>query len=207
MTTSTQIKNVKVGACNVSYGGVDLGLTSGGVSVEVRTARKTVMIDTFGSNVVVKDFITSRSGSVKVPLTEHDLNKLYAAIPGSTASIADDTDIVLALVVHSQPGVSLDGIARPLILHPCDLPENDLSEDITIPLAAPTGDIAFAYEAGKQRVYEVEFTMYPNETTGELFKIGDASAPSIPVAPGELKFLVLSNGSYLTTPGGTLLTV
>lgn len=35
--SNTHVKNIKLGACKVSFGGVDLGYTKGGVQVEVAT--------------------------------------------------------------------------------------------------------------------------------------------------------------------------
>jgi hypothetical protein len=34
---NTHVKNIKLGACKVSFGGQDLGYTKGGVEVEVST--------------------------------------------------------------------------------------------------------------------------------------------------------------------------
>ena len=48
----------------------------------------------------------------------------------------------------------------------------DITEDFAIPLAGTAGALNFAYKLEDERVFSVEFTGYPDSTTGKLFTIG-----------------------------------
>jgi len=76
-------KNVKLGVCQVTFGGVDLGYTKGGVSVEVATETHKVMVDQFG-NSEINEYIMGRTVKVTCPLAETTLDNLVAIMPGAT---------------------------------------------------------------------------------------------------------------------------
>jgi hypothetical protein len=69
-------------------------------------------------------------------------------------------------------GASLFSTAAPLVLHPYDKADNDLSDDLTVFLANSSGNITYAYKIDAERVYQVEFTGYPVPATKALCKFG-----------------------------------
>ncbi len=75
-------ENVKLGVCSVTFDGVDLGYTQGGVEVTVETQTKKVMVDQFG-NSEINEYILSRSCKAKVPLAETTLENLVRIMPGA----------------------------------------------------------------------------------------------------------------------------
>jgi hypothetical protein len=75
--------NVKLGVCQVIYGGVDLGYTKGGVEVEVQTSTHEVKVDQLGETPI-GELVTGRQVTVKVPLAETTLDNLVAIMPGAT---------------------------------------------------------------------------------------------------------------------------
>lgn len=81
MPSNTQ--NVKLGVCSVTFGGVDLGYTQGGVEVTVATQTKKVMVDQFGQSEI-NEYIMGRTCSAKVPLAETTLDNLVTIMPGAT---------------------------------------------------------------------------------------------------------------------------
>ncbi|MCK1543424.1 hypothetical protein IVB12_16020 [Bradyrhizobium sp. 179] len=81
MPSNTQ--NVKLGVCSVTFGGVDLGYTQGGVEVTVATTTKKVMVDQFGQSEI-NEYIMGRTCSAKVPLAETTLDNLVQIMPGAT---------------------------------------------------------------------------------------------------------------------------
>lgn len=83
MPSNTQ--NVKLGVCSVTFDGVDLGYTQGGVEVTVETQTKKVMVDQFG-NSEINEYILSRSCKAKVPLAETTLENLVRIMPGAVMS-------------------------------------------------------------------------------------------------------------------------
>jgi hypothetical protein len=175
MPTVSQVQNVRLGACNVMFGTVDLGLTKGGVNVTISTQTKAITVDQFGQSVM-NDFIMGRSGTVKVPMAESDLVKLQVIIPGSVL-ITDHLDSTKKkLTIPTATGTSLIATALPLVLHPTANASGNKSEDITIPLANVTGNISFDFQAENERIYNVEFTMYPDPSTGLMLTVGDVTA-------------------------------
>lgn len=170
MASSTN--NVKLGVCSVTFGGVDLGYTKGGVEVEVATETFKVMIDQFG-NTPVKEYITARTCVVRVPLAETTIDNLVATMPGATKI---DADPKFRVDVVTNISADLKSIAQVLSLHPVSAGA-DLNEDFTIPLAATGGALSYAYKLDEERIFNVEFNAYPDDTqNGLLFQIGDLTA-------------------------------
>jgi hypothetical protein len=80
-------RNVKLGVCRVFFDGVDLGLTKGGVEVEVATETHKVMVDQFG-NSPINEYIMGRTVTAKVPLAETTIENMVRIMPG--ASLVDE---------------------------------------------------------------------------------------------------------------------
>jgi hypothetical protein len=78
--------------------------------------------------------------------------------------------------VTNSVGTDLLLIAKELRLHPTNKLASDKSDDFIIPLAATAGALNFAYKLEDERIYNVEFTGYPNSTTGKLYSVGDPTA-------------------------------
>lgn len=169
--TTTAFDNLDMGPCNVSFKETDLGLTKGGVSVEIATDVTEVTADQFG-DTVINEYIKGRKVTVKVPLAENDLTKLTAVTPGATL-VGTTTK---KMVVNSATGLSLRSLAGALILHPKNRDTADKSRDLVVPLAIAKGDISFSYKHDDQKVFEVTFTGYVNLDTDELVTFGDPAA-------------------------------
>lgn len=75
-------------------------------------------------------------------------------------------------------GVGIDMLeqGKVLRLHPLSKPDTDLSEDLVIYKAASSGALQFAYKVDAERIYNAEFTAYPDPVTNKLFSIGDPLA-------------------------------
>jgi hypothetical protein len=85
MASST--RNVKLGVCRAYYGGIDLGLTKGGVEVSVTTETYKVEVDQYGKTPI-KEQIQGRQVSAKVPMAESTLQNIANLMPG--ASLVSD---------------------------------------------------------------------------------------------------------------------
>jgi hypothetical protein len=108
-------KNIRLGPCRVRWGGVDLGLTKGGVEVEVTTSTKEVVVDQFG-DTPVDEYITGRKVTVKTPFAESDLDTLYSLLKNAGASLVDDgAKATGSIVAASNPVanhvVTVNGVA------------------------------------------------------------------------------------------------
>lgn len=170
------VSKVKLGACKVTWNNVDLGYTKGGVEVEITTAKKKIMVDQFGETEV-NEYIMGRSVMVRVPLAESDLTLLASVIPGSTLVTSGVVpNVKTKLNIPTGTGVSLRDLAQKLVLHPANELATYLTEDFVVPLATASGDITFAYRHDEERIFNVEFVGYADNTTGLLAIIGDPSA-------------------------------
>jgi hypothetical protein len=125
------------------------------------------------------------SGPTTVCLTVADPGVLGNAVTlvasnGATVSGATFTGGVnetkVRVEVGSGVGVDLLSIAKPLRLHPVGKPATDFSEDFYVYQAATPGALTFAYKTDAERIYNVEFSGYPDPQTLKLFSIGDLLA-------------------------------
>lgn len=277
MASST--KNVNLGVCRAYYGGVDCGLTKGGVEVSVSTETYKTEVDQYGKSTVAER-IMGRNVMAKLPLVETNIQNIVTLMPGTawvtdgvrasgtltfgnvtqttTATIngqaftfytsgtaanqfavkvgatvqetidsfvsavnrarlnvsgnylvAKQTAPLVVTIQAVDPGVNtaslaaasgitasgaaltggvaetksrLEGVtgiginlldmAQELRLHPIARADNDFSEDFVIYKAATPGSLNFAYKIDSERVYQADFTGYPDPTTGKLWAIG-----------------------------------
>lgn len=108
MASST--KNVKLGVCRVYFGGVDQGLTKGGVETSVTTETHKTEVDQYGKTTV-KEQVVGRNVSVKVPVAETTLQRMAALMPGS-ALVTDGVKASASLtfgVVTAATTVTIGG--------------------------------------------------------------------------------------------------
>lgn len=171
MASDTQ--NVKLGVCTVTFDGVDLGYTQGGVEVSVTTDTHEVQVDQFGTTPI-NELIMGRSVMVKVPMAETTLENLVKIMPGATL-VTDGIDPTKKRVdVTTGINSSLLDSAAELRLHPKGALTT--AEDFVVPIAATAGALTFAYKTDTERVFSVEFNGYPDPVTDKLFFIGDSTA-------------------------------
>jgi hypothetical protein len=173
MATSS-IENVRLGVCSLTYKGVDLGYTKGGVEVTVESETHEVTIDQFG-NTPVNDYVMGAKITVKVPLAETTVQNMATIMPGGKLVIDEtDTDKIRA-DISSGVGLNLIDIAGVLTLHPIGRADSDISEDFTVWKAATAGGLSFGYKVDEERVFDCEFKGYPADDK-RLFSYGDVTA-------------------------------
>lgn len=165
------ITNVKLGVCNVSFDGVDLGHTKGGVVVtyEAKTHEKTV--DLYGESPVDIDVIGESLKAV-VPLAELTVANLGVAMPAGTPDTSK-------LTLGGEAGKSLGSVAHQLVLHPIANATSDLSGDVILYKAVATGKVELNYKVDEETIIEVEFTALIDETRedgDQLGMFGDSTA-------------------------------
>lgn len=156
-------ENIKLGACNASFKGTDLGLTKGGVEVAVETTTHPITVDQHGETLI-DEFITKRQFKVTVPLAETTIELMGLALPGSEVTNGQ-------LIIKDAVGTSLMDGAGELTLAPVS---GGTDEPVSFPKANTAGNFSFAYRHNEERVYNIEFTVYPDET-GTLGTFGTAT--------------------------------
>lgn len=78
----SDLNNIKLGPAKVTFDGIELGFTIGGVEVQVQTSTHQTVVDQFG-DTVVNEYIMGRNVTVKVPLAESTLENFKRLMPGS----------------------------------------------------------------------------------------------------------------------------
>ena len=138
---ASDTKNVKLGVCLVTYDGVDLGYTKGGVEVEVKTETKKVMVDQFG-NSEINEYILGRTCMVKVPLAETTVENLARFMPGATLAAqngvkATGTVTFATSVPANNDVVTVNGLAFTFKTGPVSSPHDiSLTGIVTVSDAA-----------------------------------------------------------------------
>lgn len=99
---ASDIKNVKLGVCKVTFDGVDLGYTKGGVEVSVKTETHKVMVDQFGKTPI-NEYIMGREVQVKCPLAETTLENLVATMPGASLVQSGGAFSTGAITIATNP--------------------------------------------------------------------------------------------------------
>lgn len=105
-------RNVKMGTCNISYDGVDLGLTMGGVEVDVTTSTHETKVDQYG-DTIANEFIMGRMIAVKVPLAETTLENMEKIMPGATLTtdgVKASGTVTVSAVPIADESVTVNGV-------------------------------------------------------------------------------------------------
>lgn len=165
------ILNVKIGRCDVSYNGVDLGHTLDGVEVSYEPEYKDVSVDKYGSTIVNK-YIIGEKLTAKVKLAEFTIANLKIAMPQGSFAGAANTRLLLG---HSA-GVKATDTAAQLVLHPSN--EGTRIHDIVIYKAYVGSAVVIPMKNDEEKMVEVTFEALIDETKSDgnyLGMIGDST--------------------------------
>lgn len=168
----SDVTNVKVGACSVTFNSVDLGHTKGGVEVSYEPIYHDVSVDKYGETVVEK-YLIGEKITVKVPLAELTIANLKAAIPQGTYAGAANARLTIG---HSA-GTKATSSAAQLVLHPLNM--GTRANDIVIHKAYVSSTVDLKMKVDEENVFEVEFEALLDETKTDgnyLGLIGDSTA-------------------------------
>lgn len=163
--------NIQLGVCDVTYKGVNLGHTIGGVTVTYAPEYHETSVDKYGKSVVEK-FLVGERMSAKVSLAEYTIANLRVAINQATL-VGDD-----AVSVGSNAGKRASANAGFLLLHPINAPTSDTrGYDVGIYKAVVTNELAIEHKNDGEKVLPVEFDGLIDEgrTDGNMLGfIGDS---------------------------------
>jgi len=154
-----------LGPCSVTFNGVDLGKTKGGVIFRDSVKQVEVMEDQAGSTPV-DHVLTGRSISVEVPMSRSSLAQLTKVIPGASSMGS-------YAVIKNVPGTLRADSAAELLISPL---VNGVAgtDGITIYKASPVSDIELVFDNENQRIYKITFNVYPDSDNGNrLYQYGN----------------------------------
>lgn len=164
--------NVQLGACTVTYNGVDLGHTKGGVEVSYEPMFKDVTVDKYGETPINK-YLTGEKFTAKVPLAEFTIAMLKNAIPNATFAGAANARITLG----KSAGQAQLSLAAQLVLHPVN--QGTRRHDVVLHKAVVTSQIVLNHKVDEEKIIEVTFEAMLDETKSDgnyLGLIGDSTA-------------------------------
>lgn len=106
-------ENVKLGPCKITYDGVDLGYTKGGVEVTVETSTYEVTVDQFGE-APIDEYITGRTVTVSAPLAETTKENLERIMPGASlvndGAVAASGEIAVNINPTADKTLTINGV-------------------------------------------------------------------------------------------------
>lgn len=178
----------------VTIGGIAFTFQSGKPSTQYQVLIGTLLADSMKNlvDVVNRAQIQLTLGGVTATLTSAGLVTLTAgdtgtggnaiALTAASGAIASGATFLGGVAetkarVEVSTGVGQDllSIARVLRLHPASKADSDFSQDFVVYLAATAGALTFAYKVDAERIYNIEFSGYP-DPTGRMFSVGDLLA-------------------------------
>lgn len=169
------IQNVRIGVCSISFNGVDLGHTLGGVSLNYEPSHTDLKVDQYGDTPVDKA-LTGENLQVVARLAEVTLANLKKAIPAGELETGANGS---KLEIGANAGKLMSTEAYQLVLHPIKNGASDYSEDVTIYKAVAVEALNLDYSYDNQRVVEVTFQALIDEAKSVGSRLGHIGVPSI----------------------------
>ena len=133
------VENIRIGACSITYGGVDLGFTKGGVVVAVETQAEPT--NALGAPRDYDYRVTTTGVTVQCPLSEITASNFGVIFPWSASGKIEDGS-----------GVLLRSFAKELVISP-----TNGSPGLSIPQAVAVSSIELAHRNDEEQVMQVTF--------------------------------------------------
>lgn len=161
------VLNVQLGVCDVTFKGVNLGHTIGGVTVKYTPEYKETKVDKFAG--VAEKFLIGQRLVAELSLAEYILSNLQIAVSESTLA-GDDS-----ITIGSNAGKRASRLAGLLLLHP--ISETGRDADVSIYKAVVTNELVIEHKNDTEKVLPVIFEglIDENRTDGNMLGfIGDS---------------------------------
>lgn len=171
----SNILNGRMSAASITFGGVSIGHTSGGVTFHYEPKTDPITFDQYGETPV--DVIMhGENVQIVANLAEPVVAVLNSVMPSGSHSVGGAGE---RLGFGVDAGYSLRNDAKLLVLHPLDKSASDTSEDVNIYLAVVADTVELNYEVDNQRVFEVTWTALVSETYGSGRRLGHVGSTNV----------------------------
>lgn len=163
------ISKVRIGACQITYKGVNVGHTLDGVELTFEREFEDLTVDKYGSSPVDKA-LTGNKLMAKFKLAQPDFAALNIANPEGEGADGTTGD---RIGLGTDAGYLLRQDAGELVLRPLkNVASANDSEDVVIYKAVSVENIELSYKVDEQRVIEVTFEALVDETYGTGRRLG-----------------------------------
>lgn len=166
------ITKVKLGVCNITFNGVDLGHTKGGVEVTYEPHYKEVTVDLYGDTAVDARLMGERL-TAKFALAEFTIANARISMPqGEFAGAAN-----ARMTIGHKAGQSALADSAQLVLHPVD--EGTRIRDIVLHKAVAIESVPIKHTNEDEKVLEITMLALLDESKSDgnyLGLIGDSTA-------------------------------
>jgi len=165
------ISEIGLGACTVTFGGTDLGVTSGGVTFSCTYDGVDFMADQY--TMPIRREITVENCSCVVPIAEWNYTALAKLLPQGTATTSGAQE----LLEFGGGGFTFSSDYLALKLDPVDDATDNLQ--VNIHLALPISVSEIPYNRESYRILGFTFQGYRDSSKAagkQLFQFGDPAA-------------------------------
>lgn len=157
------------GPCRVTFDGVDIGHTLGGITLQSNREFTKVMVDRYGSTPV--DFVLNGTElTIELTLAQPDYRQLDLSMPETSsydgAGTSDRADL------GGDAGYSVRGDAKALVIHPLKNAATVFTDDVTIYKAVSVSAVEIPYKVDEQQAVKLTFTALVDEAYGAGRRLG-----------------------------------
>lgn len=169
------LSSVDIGACQVTFAGVDLGNTLDGVLVTADRKFVDLLVDKYGDTPIDKALL-SQGLWAKFKLAEPTAKNLQVALPEGDHEFGVSGS---RIGIGRQSGYLLSQNAGLLVLRPLrNVASGTDKDDINVYSAVSTNAVALPYQVKNQRVIEITMEALVNEAYSDGRRLGHIG-PSI----------------------------
>lgn len=157
-TANVNPLNIPLSPMRVKAGGVDLGGTVGEVTLSIKYEMADIMVDQFGKSILDK-VVSGLAYSVKTTLAEVKNKDNWKVLFPSIHQVGSGPTSIYS---DMQIGDHMLPKSIPLLLHPLENADGDLSEDYLFYKATATQVTEIKYGPEKQSGLSIEWVIYPD---------------------------------------------
>lgn len=198
--------NILLSPMRISFNGVDLGGTEGGVTFSAKTKTADIKTDQTGDEAV-SSVVMGTEYEVSCILSEVK-NKSNWKVAFPFAKLVT-SGLQKAIHLENVTGTDLLQYGQALLMHPLQNDNTDLNEDILCYKAVPVAAAAVKFEHGKQAGLQVTFKIYMDSTVSppRYVHFGDPAVAAVAATLTQQSYTGTGNGtSSALAPGDSAVT-
>jgi hypothetical protein len=189
--------NISISPVRLSYDGVDLGAVEGDVTVTIEKPNAEIKVAQYGDSII--DLVNKGSIiKVKARLLEVSPNTMKHLFPA--AFKVGSTGVYFA----SNVGYKLSQYAKPLVIHPLDKDDADLTKDIRLFSAISMSPGEIPYSPETITGFEIEWLALPDFSVGAQARYAYFGNPSVGITNASAAAAVAVGGNVGNGTVGSL---